>query len=180
MVNRNIQLKKKNNDEWENLFPLTLNENIYNNEGKNLDTQLTDLINQRDRLIQEAKDSLKEDINIAIDNLNTEITNILNRMAQIITPEMTQSEIQQRIDQGGEFKFLKGVYNITLDDNGIGLDIKDNTMINFESGAIFKLEPTTLDNYRIINIEKREDIILDGLTVIGDKHTHLGSGGEWG
>lgn len=36
MVNKNIQMKKKEGNEWDNLFPITLFENIFNNEGINL------------------------------------------------------------------------------------------------------------------------------------------------
>lgn len=38
MVNRNIQMKKREGNEWENLFPLTLDENIYDNDGISLET----------------------------------------------------------------------------------------------------------------------------------------------
>lgn len=43
MVNRNIQMKKRNNDEWENLFPLTLMENVFDENGLPLNQSLTAL-----------------------------------------------------------------------------------------------------------------------------------------
>lgn len=49
MVNRNIQMKKKNNDEWENLFPLTLNENVFNTDGLSLNDQLENISKKTDK-----------------------------------------------------------------------------------------------------------------------------------
>lgn len=46
MVNKNIQMKSKNGDTWDNLFPLTLMENVFNNNGQNIDTLLTDFRNE--------------------------------------------------------------------------------------------------------------------------------------
>lgn len=36
MVNKNIQMKKKNGESWDNLFPLTFDENVYDEAGKSL------------------------------------------------------------------------------------------------------------------------------------------------
>lgn len=48
MVNKNIQIKKKNNGEWDNLFPLTFNENVFNEEGQDLNVQLEKMNNEID------------------------------------------------------------------------------------------------------------------------------------
>lgn len=42
MANRNIQIKNKNGETWDNLFPLTLSENVYDNEGKSVATHVSD------------------------------------------------------------------------------------------------------------------------------------------
>ena len=40
MVNKNIQMKARNGNEWDNLFPLTLTENVFDNEGNNIEYML--------------------------------------------------------------------------------------------------------------------------------------------
>lgn len=48
MVNKNIQMKKKNNNEWINLFPTTLFENVFRNDGKSLDNEI-ERLEQKDK-----------------------------------------------------------------------------------------------------------------------------------
>ena len=76
MVNRNIQMKKKNNEEWENLFPLSLNENIYNTEGKNLNDQF-------DQLTNDISNEL-ENINHVIDNVNEKTDKTKKLLDQLV------------------------------------------------------------------------------------------------
>lgn len=42
MVNKNIQMKEKDSNSWNNLFPLTLQENVFNETGTPLDNVLKD------------------------------------------------------------------------------------------------------------------------------------------
>ena len=43
MKNKNIQMKEKDGKDWNNLFPISLNENIFNDKGINLNKQLENL-----------------------------------------------------------------------------------------------------------------------------------------
>lgn len=54
MENRNIQMKKKNNNVWDNLYPISLNENIFNTDGLSLNEQL-------EKIAQFEKNSEPED-----------------------------------------------------------------------------------------------------------------------
>src|SRR5699024_6771767 len=86
MVNRNIKMKKKNNDEWENIFPLSLNENIYNTDGKNLNDQFDDLTNNISNEFLEHEKNINEfknDINNSLDIFNSELEDVKIRVSNI-------------------------------------------------------------------------------------------------
>lgn len=70
MVNRNIQIKKKNNGNWENLYPITLNENVFSSEGKSLENEINTILNK----IETNKTELENDI---LENKNKLDSNIL-------------------------------------------------------------------------------------------------------
>lgn len=40
MTNRTIQIKKRNGDSWDNLYPITLSDNVFNQNGKSVSSQL--------------------------------------------------------------------------------------------------------------------------------------------
>lgn len=48
MANRNIQMKKKNGDTWDNLYPITLDTNVFNENGKSVSEQLAQRALQED------------------------------------------------------------------------------------------------------------------------------------
>src|SRR5699024_3555702 len=88
MVNRNIQMKKKNNEEWENLFPLSLNENIYNTEDKNLDDQFDQLTNdisneflEQEKVINEFKNTTTTQLSNMEDKLENDFTSYKNQVS---------------------------------------------------------------------------------------------------
>src|SRR5699024_12881519 len=71
MVNKNIQMKKKNNNEWINLFPTTLFENVFTNDGKRLDN-----------IIEELETVTTKDINDLRTKTEQDIQNVLNESKQ--------------------------------------------------------------------------------------------------
>jgi len=76
-------MKKRNNEEWENLFPLTLMENVFDNNGVSLTNNLSDF-----------NDTITNDLENTISNINTSLeqtTNDLNQSLQETTNDVTQS-----------------------------------------------------------------------------------------
>lgn len=152
MVNRNIQMKKKNNDEWENLFPLSLNENIYNTEGKNLDDQFDQLTNdisndflEHKKMINEFKnktttqlsnmeDKLENDFN----SYKNQVSNQLNIFRKNVPVNHVNSDsyntLQEAIyaAENGVLHIKKGTYLIDKP-----IKIKSNTII-FAYGSTFR------------------------------------------
>lgn len=43
MTNKNIQMKHSNNGKWDNLYPITLFENVFNTDGKSVNDELEDI-----------------------------------------------------------------------------------------------------------------------------------------
>lgn len=77
MVNRNIQMKKKNNDIWENLFPITFNENVYDQEGLSLTEKLTNIEDTFDT-IEDTFDTIDDSFTRYSDDLLSRGVNALN------------------------------------------------------------------------------------------------------
>jgi len=109
-----------------------------------------------------------------------ELTAQLAQIVTLIYPSMTQTEIQAVLNSGGRIKFIKGIYTLSLN-NGVGLDLQDNTEISLDKGVQFILPGQELANYQIINMRDKSNISIYGeLEIIGDKSSHIGTTGEWG
>lgn len=104
------------------------------------------------------------------------ITSSLAEMTTVIKPSANDSQnINALIANGGSFLVKKGVYNIT--DN---VNVKSNTTITFEKGAIFQKTPTSSDTYFVINIDSVDNVEIINPQIIGDRSSHIGTTGEWG
>lgn len=177
--NKNILIKKREGEHWLNLHPISKTENIFNDENEHLET----IFKNQKKYVDDQDKYLNDYFNRL--NIETEekIISHIDDIYHLIKPTMTMKEIQEKINLGGNFKFLKGVYPIDLknvDNQYIGYDLKSNSTFIFDEGVIFKLNENTIDNYRILNIEKKENITINGGYVVGDKYTNLKNLGEWG
>lgn len=77
MVNKNIQMKKREGNDWDNLFPLTTTENVYSLEGKPLTDSLTEI--EEDNLEQYQSIQTLELLSVLLEkDLNTRGVNVLN------------------------------------------------------------------------------------------------------
>lgn len=145
MVNRNIQMKKKNNDEWENLFPLSLNENIYNTEGKNLNDQFDQLTNDISNEFNEFKNTTTTQLSNMEDKLENDfnsyknqVSNQLNIFRKNVPVNHVNSDsyntLQEAIyaAENGVLHIKKGTYLIDKP-----IKIKSNTII-FAYGSTFR------------------------------------------
>ena len=134
MVNRNIQMKKKNNDEWENLFPLSLNENIYNTEGKNLNDQFDQLTNDISNEFLEHEKAINE----FKDTTTAQLTNQLNNFRKNVPVNHVNSDSYNTLQEAvyaaenGVLHIKKGTYLIDKP-----IKIKSNTII-FAYGSTFR------------------------------------------
>lgn len=152
MVNRNIQMKKKNNDEWENLFPLSLNENIYNTEGKNLNEQFDQLTNdisneflEHEKVINEFKNTTTTQLSNMEDKLENDfnsyknqVSNQLNIFRKNVPVNHVNSDSYNTLQEAvyaaenGVLHIKKGTYLIDKP-----IKIKSNTII-FAYGSTFR------------------------------------------
>ena len=73
MINKNIQMKKREGDDWDNLFPVTLTENVYDKIGNSVDSEI-------ERLDQKDEDLIKQ-----LTETNTNIEVIKHKQSQYVS-----------------------------------------------------------------------------------------------
>lgn len=90
------------------------------------------------------------------------------------------ASIQKAINTGAgkTVDITAGHYYINPD---VGLNIPSNTTVNFDNGAILESLPSSNESYNIIKVWGVSNVKITGSpTIIGDRNTHLGTGGEHG
>lgn len=135
MVNRNIQMKKRNNDTWENLFPLTLNENVYNVAGVSLDNQLTNLEDGLTNDFSSFQDTIDNDINDLVDYIDGKSPN-------------TVSVSDYDVDPTGNSDSLAGFKQAIN-------DLENNQILVLEKNANYLFSD-------MLSIEKGERFVIEG------------------
>ena len=149
MVNRNIQMKKKNNDEWENLFPISLQENIYNNDGEPLPTTLENIENDFTNNIELVKNDI-EDINNNVSDTNEKVNinniDLSQRFINVKRPPYNAKGDGVTND----YDAIMQAYN----------DANDNDTLLISSDQGFVVDKTLVFD-KGVNIEMRSPIILD-------------------
>src|SRR5699024_10287040 len=155
-----IQIKKKNNGIWEKLYPVSLNENIFNNEGINL----TDQLNKKSDLeyvnTELEKKADQEYVNTELEKKADQsyVTERFDQTLKLIYPAGTSEDttmLNDVLSSGGRFLIKKGIYKI--DDN---VELVSNTYLEFEQGAEFHKIAQTSDHYRIIDIDNCDNVEL--------------------
>ena len=89
-------------------------------------------------------------------------------------------ELQALIDQcptGGTVSIPAGTYMI---DALKHLNLKSNMILRMDSGTVLKAITNNMGNYEIIKIAGIHNVTVVGGTLLGERATHTGSGGEWG
>lgn len=61
-----------------------------------------------------------------------------------------------------------------------GLSIPSNSHIVFDSASFLSMKSNDLENYELISIRDKNNIIIVRPKLKGDKYTHTGTSGEWG
>ena len=95
----------------------------------------------------------------------------------IIVPSMTISQINDKIKDGGTILFKAGNYYVTSSD---GIDVKDNSHIIFEDGAVLRQQTVNATNYEMIDLRHVKNVTLERPVCIGERPLHEGTSGEWG
>lgn len=149
MVNRNIQMKKKNNDQWENLFPISLQENIYNDDGEPLPTTLENIENDFNNNIELVKKDIV-DINNNVSDTNEKVNinniDLSQRFINVKRPPYNAKGDGVTND----YDAIMQAYN----------DANDNDTLLISSDQGFVVDKTLVFD-KGINIEMRSPIILD-------------------
>lgn len=68
--------------------------------------------------------------------------------------------------------------NVLLDEGGIGL--RDGVHLRLADGATLKAITNGEKQYVVVRIFDKRDVTVSGGTIEGERHTHTGTGGEWG
>lgn len=89
--------------------------------------------------------------------------------------------LQKAIDRlpqgGGEVVVLPGEYMIDPDR---GIALRSHVHLRMSPGAVLRAKPTASQSYAIIRIYNATEVSVSGGEVSGERHAHLGTGGEWG
>lgn len=90
--------------------------------------------------------------------------------------------IQNAIDYGqsmggGMIWVPKGIYLI---DAEVSVKPHSNTTMKLDDNATLKAKPTNNGNYAILRLENVDNMKVMGGNIVGERHEHLGTSGEWG
>lgn len=81
---------------------------------------------------------------------------------------------------GGTVWVPNGTYMIRTSAWGGGINMKSNTSLYLASGAVLKQIANSYDGSYIVAVKDISNVTITGGTIIGDRHTHTGTSGEWG
>lgn len=93
--------------------------------------------------------------------------------------------IQRAVDAvagtGGTVLVPDGTYMVNaVAQSGTGIRLKSSMTMSLSSGAVLKAIPNAAQNYAVLSISFTKNVVIIGGTIVGERSTHLGSGGEWG
>lgn len=92
---------------------------------------------------------------------------------------------QAALDAGAKtIRFSKALYAIDAvgdgREGGTGLFPASNSKLLFDAGAVLQAITTDKNDYSILNINGKTNVVVDGASIRGERKTHTGKGGEWG
>jgi hypothetical protein len=61
-----------------------------------------------------------------------------------------------------------------------GLDVPSNICLLGKGSSHIRLNTYTYNTYAILFINAKDNVIIDGMQIIGDRENHVGTSGEWG
>jgi hypothetical protein len=114
---------------------------------------------------------------IAVTNINASLTGAIPNDGKDDTKAIQDAIDQAEANGGGTVSLSDGDYDVTVDTS---LCIHLNVTLAMTPNAQLIATPTTNGHYSVIRIAKVHDARVLGGKIIGDRDSHLGSGGEWG
>lgn len=161
MVNKNIQMKKKNGESWTNLFPISLTENIFNKSGENIesiiskvDNDLNVKITQVNSRVSKEIPDLENKINTRLDKefpvIQEELKQIQYLMPKPSSVSKNTQNLQSLLDKtlnGGsiKIKFPDGTYELNI------CFINSNTELELSEGTVLKgVDPSRQHLFRTV------------------------------
>lgn len=87
------------------------------------------------------------------------------------------SAIQAALDTGNNVWIPDGTYPINAQS---GLSPYDHQKIYLSPNAFLRVISSEDEYYQVFRLEDKEGIIIEGGTILGDRHSHIGLNGEWG
>ncbi|MFX4263295.1 right-handed parallel beta-helix repeat-containing protein [Pelotomaculum propionicicum] len=85
--------------------------------------------------------------------------------------------IQAALDTGGNIWVPDGTYLINAQ---FGLSPCSGQEIHLSPNAFLKVISSEAESYQVFRLQDKEGIFIEGGTILGDRHSHTGSSGEWG
>lgn len=61
-----------------------------------------------------------------------------------------------------------------------GIEMQDNKTLIMADNCYLIQRPTEMKQYNVIRVYNKKNVFITGGNIVGDRYTHLGTGGEWG
>lgn len=85
--------------------------------------------------------------------------------------------INNKIKENTIVKIPAGNFKIDAEKSIV---LKNNVTIEMSPETILNVIPSNKNSYQVFRIHNVKNVKISGGTILGDKYTHLGNGGEWG
>lgn len=116
-----------------------------------------------------------------VDEKSIEVINVKNFGAigdgKADDTKALQKALDSVLPAGGKVIIPKGTYMI---DALRGIQLKSNTKLFLDSESYLKAIPNSSGSYSIVRITDAENIAMVGGNLVGERHEHAGTTGEWG
>lgn len=160
MVNKTIQMKHSNNGEWDNLYPVTLTENVYDNDGVSIETKVNNI---NDLVIEKISKLQDEKVSLNIDKAKNQYLFDLELDKRTINQGLCVDEINQHIYASQAFNIEGDPFeSFYINRLTMGGKLLDSMLIRFGGhGTSFGVEvedgvPYIWSNIQQVNGEVRE------------------------
>ncbi|BAQ15694.1 glycosyl hydrolase family 28-related protein [Methyloceanibacter caenitepidi] len=90
-----------------------------------------------------------------------------------------QRAINKVAGTGGTVYLPPGTYRVQTKSKS-RLTLKSNMTFKMHPQATLRMFPTDKPHYTVLRISDVQDVTVTGGTIVGDRRTHKGKGGEWG
>ncbi|GEM_PF-6564715 len=90
------------------------------------------------------------------------------------------ARIENNPGERGTLYVPPGTYDISVEGTGVGLDLPSHVTLLLAESAVLRVIATARSGYDLIRVRQRQDVILSGGTLLGDRDLHLGTSGEYG